>query len=504
MLGFFDFAVAGLAVLMTVLVALWWTNRQQDQGLITADAGADPVSLLFEDGILHHASPRATGLLSMSAGAHFWDDLRNTLLARFPDFPQHPSGDGDDGHLSLRAIDTLGPQEALIHWRGNLCWVTLNDAIKQNGQQMKSDTTELRTLRRINNAAPCPAWEEDAQGTVLWHNTAYADLARQVRGNDTDPNKTMFSKGTPDRPNRIYVSTKDEGTRDWYEQTAIQSDGKTVFHALGISAVVAAEETQRNFVQTLAKTFAHLSTGLAIFDRNKQLVLFNPALIDLTGLPAHFLSARPDMLSFFDRLRENRKMPEPKNYSNWRDEIAGMIAAASDGRYQETWSLETGQTYSVQGRPHPDGTTAFLIEDISAEMTLTRNFRAELEQAQIILDAVEDAVAIFSPAGVMTFSNAAYQTLWQINPDTTFVDMTLQDCAALWKGRAQSGADVLAIGRFLSELGLQYPQGMTLHLKDKSAFKCQMMPIPSGATLIRFHPIREPVRQLEKHTASAV
>ena len=59
-----------------------------------------------------------------------------------------------------------------------------------------------------------------------------------------------------------------------------------------------------------------------------------------------------------------------------------MIAAATDGRYQETWSLENGQTYSIRGRPHPDGATAFLIEDITAEVTLTRNFRAELEQSQ--------------------------------------------------------------------------------------------------------------------------
>ena len=130
-------------------------------------------------------------------------------------------------------------------------------------------------------------------------------------------------------------------------------DGVTVFHATCINAVVAAEQAQRNFVQTLAKTFAHLSIGLAIFDRNGQLALFNPALVDLTGLPAHFLSARPTMLSFFDQLRENRRMPEPKNYLNWRQEIADVIAAATDGRYQETWSLETGQTYSVKAARIP-------------------------------------------------------------------------------------------------------------------------------------------------------
>lgn len=69
---------------------------------------------------------------------------------------------------------------------------------------------------------------------------------------------------------------------------------------------------RKNFVQTLTKTFATLSIGLVIFDRNRQLMLFNPALIDLTTLPADFLSARPNLLTVFDKLRDNQIMPEPK------------------------------------------------------------------------------------------------------------------------------------------------------------------------------------------------
>ncbi|MDQ7070109.1 MAG: hypothetical protein Q9M48_05105 [Rhodobacterales bacterium] len=52
------------------------------------------------------------------------------------------------------------------------------------------------------------------------------------------------------------------------------------------------------------------------------------------------LSIRPNLLSFFDRLRDNRMMPEPKNYSSWREQIADLVAAATDGRYFETWTLE--------------------------------------------------------------------------------------------------------------------------------------------------------------------
>lgn len=91
--------------------------------------------------------------------------------------------------------------------------------------------------------------------------------------------------------------------------------------------------------------------------------------------------------------------------------MADLISAAETGQFEETWSLETGQTYRVKGRPHPDGAIAFLLEDISTEVLLTRNFRAELEMGQNLVDTFDDALAVFSHAGVLTFSNKAYELL---------------------------------------------------------------------------------------------
>ena len=113
--------------------------------------------------------------------------------------------------------------------------------------------------------------------------------------------------------------------------------------------------------------------------------------------------------------------------------MADLISAAETGNFEEIWTLETGQTYRVRGRPHPDGTIAFLIEDISAEVSLTRNFRAELKLGQSLVDAFEDALAVFSQSGVLTFSNKAYDRLWGFEGNTSFADVTINDAVFLWK-----------------------------------------------------------------------
>jgi|TARA_B110000495_G_C22654839_1_gene388006 hypothetical protein len=131
-------------------------------------------------------------------------------------------------------------------------------------------------------------------------------------------------------------------------------------------------------VQAFTKTFAEMPVGLAIFDQQRRLVLFNPALTDLTSLVLvlvlAFVSERPSLFDFFNRLRENWVVPEPKNSAAWRAQLAELVASSNDGAYCATWSLANGLTYQVRGRPHFDGALAFLFEVISAKISVAQKF----------------------------------------------------------------------------------------------------------------------------------
>lgn len=486
MFSLLEFTVISGSAAVFLLAALWWSRAVPANGEGCDADEQTPLSLIFQDGILHHATDEACRMFALEPGAHFWDDLRETLLARFPDFPVVP-GMGPHGQATVHAMDRNGPEQAEITWRGSLCWVSLTALSKAPAEPLDADLwAELKDLRRMRDSAPDPAWQEDQSGRISWYNKAYETLYDRVHGGPVNPDKSLFSDGDDNNPNRVSIQSGSNQRLDWYQLATVPTDRVNVFHATCINAVAQAEDAQRNFVQTLAKTFAHLSIGLAIFDRNGQLTIFNPALVDLTGLPAHFLSARPTMLSFFDQLRENRSMPEPKNYHDWREEIAGVIAAATDGRYQETWTLESGQTYNVKGRPHPDGATAFLIEDISAEMTLTRNFRAELEQGQVLLDTVDEAMVVFSPTGVLTFSNAAYRDMWSVDPDASFADVLIRDSVALWEERFGASRVWKSVEEFVSEFGERQSWDIAVGQVDGAHLRCYIVPLASGSTLVQF------------------
>lgn len=488
-------AIAGAAAVTTVVAVAWILKNQKRAIDQKTEQKTDPghsVSFLFENEDLHHISDTAARLYRLTPGRDDWTGMREVLMNRFPNLPESPQ-DAVPGETFVIARDAEDTATLHLERKGTFTRVSmLEDGAQASaqGERIKSLQREVEDLRRASDTTLHAIWQIDLEEQVTWYNAAYKDLYQRLHKVNPVAEKPVFdlnsSFDTSTGRQRVATERNDKGKQDWYDVTAVTAGDITIFHAVDVNAIVKSEIAQRNFVQTLAKTFAQLSIGLAIFDRNGQLALFNPALIDLTNLPAEFLSSRPTLMSFFDRIRENRRMPEPKNYQSWRQQITDVISAATDGRYQETWTLETGQTYRVNGRPHPDGAIAFLIEDISAEVSLTRNFRAELELGQSLMDTFEDALVVFSSTGVLTFCNLAYRTLWSVDPDSSFADVTINDCIGDWKKRCTKDARWEELTDFVLEYGAKTTWDMDATLVSGTDLKCTVSRIATGATILRF------------------
>ena len=130
--------------------------------------------------------------------------------------------------------------------------------------------------------------------------------------------------------------------------------------------MVQADAMRNSFIQTLTKTFADLATGLAVFDRTRRLVLFNPALVDLTGLSAEFLSAVPPCWTF--STSSNRQvLPEPQELRFMARQINDMIETAVGRTLLRSMDPAHRPDLPRHRPAAPDGAVAFLIEDITDE-----------------------------------------------------------------------------------------------------------------------------------------
>ena len=478
-------AVCGVACTASIN---WYFGAQRDQGVSQIPIGDQSgCVLLFQGADLYSATANATALLGESQD---WQSLHGALVGRFPTFPETPDMTAHTTPTLLAAADAADPWRVVIEAVGDRIRVELvgqsQNPPSAPDLNIPADKGVIETLSYIADTAPYPIWRVDQTETITWYNRAYDQAHRQATGEAPDSGPALFSELAFDHSDTQRAALACDGEQAWYDVSRQPHGDGHVFFATDVSPVVSAETTQRNFVQTLAKTFAQLSIGLAIFDRNMQLVLFNPALTDLTSLPPEYLSGRPNLLTFFDRLRDARVMPEPKDYASWRDQMAALVAQANDGRYSETWALPSGSTYRVTGRPHPDGAVAFLFEDISAEMSLTRRFRSDLELNQSILDELDDAIGVFSASGTLTVTNKAYNRLWAMDPDTSFADVSIIDAMRDWD--RLGGAQPLwgEVRDFVFSQDNRVTWTAALSMQDGRGFDCVVHPLQSGATLVRF------------------
>jgi hypothetical protein len=105
---------------------------------------------------------------------------------------------------------------------------------------------------------------------------------------------------------------------------------------------------------------------------------------------------------------------------------------------------------------------------------------------QAVIDSLDEAVAVFTPGGVLAMTNAAYVELWGHDPDTGLSEVSVGDATALWLLRA---APTPAWGDF-RDFSRQGPARAEwtadVTLRDGRPLACRFVPLSGGGTLAAF------------------
>lgn len=486
-------AIGGLLA----VAALHGTGKRANHSVFLDSAQG--TVFLFDGDTLIDSTAGARQLLSASrARGGNWQRMIAYLTPYFPDIDQQLRRLSLEGSIALDSRSETG-KPLLLNAELNcgVTRITLSDpsvggkALVTDPLAFRAMNEELGQLREVIAHAPTLIWRESLAGEVVWANGAYLMRAISLMpvGKELGwPLPRIFERTATQKTvqgQRAAITPPGEATL-WYDLVGFAVKEEKLVFALPADAAVQSETALRDFMQTLTKTFAQLPIGLAIFDRQRQLQLFNPALLDLTGLPADMLSLRPTLLTVLDALRDRNMIPEPKDYRNWRRQLVEMEKAAASGLYQERWNLPDGQTFQVTGRPHPNGALALMIEDITHEVSRSRRYRSDLELGQAVIDEMEEAVAVFSASGQLVMSNMGYATLWPQAPGANLGEGTLREVALHWRAQTAPGVLWSEVEEFISTVGDRVAWRAETRLLDGRGLHCRFAPLSGGATLAAF------------------
>lgn len=296
---------------------------------------------------------------------------------------------------------------------------------------LKKHRWEQETLRGLVESAPIIAWNRNEDGSLNWtagqiHTRSGGVSAEQAVGLIVARTKLNRHPIAPDMPQKSRIEIVINGaseTVSLHVDEVLQPDGTRIGFATDAGIAASAERTLTRFVQTMTETFAHLTVGLAIFDRNQTLALFNPALVQMWQVEPAWLARRPSLREIIDELRSTRRLPELQDYHTWRSRLLSLFENTEAADYEELWHLADGSNIRVLARPHPHGSLAFIFDDVTERMRLEQRYRHSIDLRRATLDKLAEGIAVFGPNGLLQFVNRAFHEIWKTNGDTVYAAM---------------------------------------------------------------------------------
>jgi PAS domain-containing protein len=457
---------------------------------------------LFSDNKIKDATSTAKRFLTdngKSKKMSDWTALMKQLSARYKEDVDQLDDLQYLGSLSLVSHDGNGRLEA--QWQDGTVRIELFGEDLNNDQRLVDRLSydamqeEIDSLRMIAAHVPVMVWRENHEGAINWANNAYLDVASQRSGGQEAaiwPPEKLFSHndaskdGTQNSPWREELQATEGTEAKCFDVFASKCAKDTLYTAVPVDNIAQSGDERADLVQILTKTFAHLPVGLTIFDKDRQLIIFNPAVMDLLDLRASFLVRKPTLPQFLTELREKYAMPEAADAVSLRQEVSKLEAAAVNGTFSKTWSFASGQTYRVTGRPHTGGALALLFEDISSKLSLDHQFNFELEMGRAALNHLDDAVAIFNTEGELSTFNPSYAAFCKDERSSFAADCKIKDAMKSWRRQCADPMRGVQWQKEMDRRDKDHEWRTSISLKGGRVVTCVVTPIMEGATMVRF------------------
>jgi signal transduction histidine kinase len=264
--------------------------------------------------------------------------------------------------------------------------------------------------------------------------------------------------------------------------------------AIDVTELSAAEARLQQHIDAHSDTLDQLATAVAIFDRDRNLSFYNRAFAQLWDLAETWLDAHPSDGEILDRLREARKLPEQRDYQQWK---RGRLAPYDnhDGQVpEELWHVPGGKTLRVVAQPHPFGGLTYLYEDVTERLALESSYNTLMKVQSATLDTLQEGVAVFGLDGRLKLYNAAFSRIWTLQPRDLAGEPHVRSIAAacadkygdatMWERLIQSIVSGAASKRDLGEI----------ERNDRVILALALAPLPDGATLVTFADVSDRFR----------
>ena len=157
-----------------------------------------------------------------------------------------------------------------------------------------------------------------------------------------------------------------------------------------------------------------MTAGAVQFDGDRHLAFFNRPFAIMAQLEPEWLSEQPEFDRVLERMRENGRLPEVRDFPAWKAERRAWFTSPEEA-IEEDWILSNGDHLRILGQPLPDGGLRLIFEDRTEQVRLASARDTLLRVRAATFDNLFEVISVFASDGRLYLWNRRFSELWDLD-----------------------------------------------------------------------------------------
>jgi signal transduction histidine kinase len=392
--------------------------------------------------------------------------------------------------------------DAIIYPNGAaLLWFfDLTDNLRE-WEKVKSEfdaaNAAFTSLAALIEETPLPIWHRGSDLRLNFVNKAYVNAVGAVNGDDavergleliepvdgaaaeTFAAKAQITK----QPLERVVSSTIAGARRQMKVIDIPLGASGVAGiAIDVQELVEARAEFRRLSDAQRDLLDMMSAGVAQFDSDQSLSFANLPFQRLFAFKDNWIAERPEFARVLDRIRENGKLPEVRDFPEWRIERENWFRSTNPN--EEHWLLPDGTHLRVLAQPMPAGGLLLIFEDRTEQAQLASARDTLLRVRTATFDNLSESVAVFASDGKLSIWNRLFAETWALDDEALIHHPRLDELLPTFAKLLKKPSQIAVVAEILRMTTANREQRRSrVTFADGRIFQISTTPLPDGNAL---------------------
>jgi signal transduction histidine kinase len=287
----------------------------------------------------------------------------------------------------------------------------------------------LNSLTQLIEAAPFPMWFRGPDLNLGLVNSAFVDA---VEGKDAADviergSELVDAEGDDSAAATARKAVESGRVQSQMQPAIIRGErrmlrivnvplptGAVAGFAVDVQDLEDARTELARYIESQRELADRMTAGTAQFDADRALSFFNQPFAVMAQLEPDWLAEVPEFDRVIDRMRDNQRLPEARDFPAWKEERRNWFTSTEEV-IEEEWMLPDGDHIRVVAQPLPDGGLRLFFEDRTEQLRLASARDTLLRVRAATFDNLYEALSVFASDGRLYTWNRRFCDNWELD-----------------------------------------------------------------------------------------